>query len=88
MILTITIDDKELPLVMRAYGLGQEIADKKMDEKALETELINRIQERLYSSIFCQKQTDAAATVVKSTELTTELSSVAVVQGQSEKFKP
>jgi hypothetical protein len=78
MILTITIDDKELPLVMRSYGLGQEISDKKMDEKALEAELIHRIQER---------QTDAAATVSKSTELTTELSSVAVVQGQSEKVR-
>jgi hypothetical protein len=71
--LIITIDDKVLPLIRRAYGIGSDSVEMAMDEKAQETELISRIQERLYSAIHFLKQQDASNVVGKSSELTVAL---------------
>ena len=76
--ITITIDDKMLPLIMRAYGVGTDSMGKVMDEKEMETELISRIQERLYSAVHCLKQADAAKIVTKSTELVASLSASSI----------
>ena len=71
--LIITIDDRVLPLIRRAYGIGSDSMGTAMDEKGMEVELISRIQERLYSAIHCLKQQDASKVVEKSTELSVAL---------------
>lgn len=78
--LIITIDDKTLPLVMRAYGVTEQTvhiidekgisSEREMDEKEQKDELISRIQERLYSYVYRLKQQDVANAVEwKATEL-------------------
>lgn len=72
----ITIDDKELPLIMRSFGINETSMGPVLDKKEQEAELIRRIEERLYSAIHCQKQADASKIVTKSTELSVALKTI------------
>lgn len=81
--LIITIDDKELPLIMRAYGISVEDTGPVLDAKEQEAELIRRIEGRLYSNILSQKQADVSNTVTKSTELTVAILAVEATSNSS-----